>query len=112
MATDPYEGMAERYDLSFGLFGEQDPQMSEFFRQLFTNHGVHDVLDCARGTGRHLPLFQGLGCEVWASLGEFIASMTMLAYSPSEKDIVAVVGNLSIFDYIQVWKDLTDISRR
>jgi D-alanyl-D-alanine carboxypeptidase len=52
------------------------------------------------------------GEEVWASLGEFIGSMTMLAYSPSEKDIVAVIGNLSIFDYVQVWKDLTEISRK
>jgi hypothetical protein len=63
--SDPYERMAERYDLSFGPFGEQDPELGEFFRQLFTNHGVHDVLDYACGTGRHLPMFRGLGCEVW-----------------------------------------------
>ena len=31
---DPYEGFAERYDCSFGLFGENDQQVNEFFRQL------------------------------------------------------------------------------
>lgn len=65
--SDPYERMTERYDLSFGPFGEQDPELGEFFRQLFTNHGVHDVLDCACGTGRHLPMFRGLGCEAWGA---------------------------------------------
>lgn len=64
---DPYDGMADRYDLSFGPFGKQDAQMDEFFGQLFTSHSVHTVLDCACGTGRHLPMFRGLGCEVWGS---------------------------------------------
>ena len=64
---DPYKGFAERYDLSFGLFGGQDPQVVEFFRQLFTQNNVRRVLDCACGTGRYLPLFHSLGCEVFGS---------------------------------------------
>jgi ubiquinone/menaquinone biosynthesis C-methylase UbiE len=59
--------MAERYDLSFGPFGEQDPEMGEFFRKLFIRHSVYAILDCACGTGRHLPMFRGLGCEVWGA---------------------------------------------
>lgn len=64
---DPYEGFAGRYDLSFGLFGEHEPQVVEFFQQLFTRNNVCTVLDCACGTGRHLPLFRALGCEVIGS---------------------------------------------
>jgi len=64
---DPYEGFAERYDLSFDLFGEIDPQVTEFFHQLFEQNGVQTVLDCACGTGRHLPLFHSLGCKVLGS---------------------------------------------
>ena len=64
---DPYEGFAERYDLSFGSFGRQDLQVVEFFRQIFAENHVRTVLDCACGTGRHLPLFHSLGCEVIGS---------------------------------------------
>jgi ubiquinone/menaquinone biosynthesis C-methylase UbiE len=67
MINDAYEGFAERYDLSFGPFGEHDPQMVEFFRKLFARMNVQTVLDCACGTGRHLPLFHSLGCEVGGS---------------------------------------------
>jgi CubicO group peptidase (beta-lactamase class C family) len=49
--------------------------------------------------------------EVWASLGHFIGSTTMVAYSPSKHDIVAIIGNLSLYDYISVWENLTKVSR-
>jgi len=65
--SDVYKGFAERYDLSFGVFGEQDPQVIGFFRQLFAPNDVHTVLDCACGTGRHLPLFHSLGVQVFGS---------------------------------------------
>jgi glycine/sarcosine N-methyltransferase len=67
MTTDPYQDFAERYDLSFGQFGEGEPQGIEFFRNLFSRNGVRTVLDCACGTGRHLPLFHSLGREVVGS---------------------------------------------
>jgi glycine/sarcosine N-methyltransferase len=64
---DFYEGFADRYDLSPDRFDQHDPLMSRFFRELFEQHDVHSVLDCACGTGRHLLLFQDLGYEVWGS---------------------------------------------
>jgi ubiquinone/menaquinone biosynthesis C-methylase UbiE len=67
MNADPYKDFAERYDLSFGQFGDDDPQTVEFFRTLFKDSKVHSVLDCACGTGRHLPLFHSLGCVVFGS---------------------------------------------
>ena len=67
MNADTYKDFAERYDLSFGMFGEHDPQVVEFFRHLFAENYIHSVLDCACGTGRHLDLFHSLGCEVAAS---------------------------------------------
>jgi SAM-dependent methyltransferase len=67
MIPDSYAGFAERYDLSFGPFGEHEPQVVEFFRRLFAQNKVHTMLDCACGTGRHLPLFHSLGCEVFGS---------------------------------------------
>lgn len=65
MTPDLYEGFAERYDLFFGKFGEFDPVVVEFFSKLFAENQVHNVLDCACGTGHHLPLFHSLGCEVF-----------------------------------------------
>jgi D-alanyl-D-alanine carboxypeptidase len=64
-------------------------------------------------TGYGLGLFSldVAGEEVWASIGFFIGSTTMVAYSPGEKDIVAIIGNLSLYDFVGVWKDLTSISR-
>jgi len=67
MADDPYRGLAERYDLFFGRFGEHDPQVVQFFRKLFDLHGVHAVLDCACGTGQDLHLLHSLGVEVFGS---------------------------------------------
>lgn len=67
MPQDAYEGFAERYDLFYGPFGEFDPTTVAFYRRLFTDHDVHSVLDCACGTGRHLPLFHSLGCKTVGS---------------------------------------------
>ena len=33
------------------------------------------------------------------------------AYSPGEGDIVAIIGNLSLYDFVGVWENLTDVSR-
>jgi glycine/sarcosine N-methyltransferase len=75
MSTDPYERFAERYDLFFGAFDEHEPKKVDFFRELFSHHGVHSVLDCACGTGRDLHLFRQLGMDVFGS----DASAAMLA---------------------------------
>lgn len=67
MSQDVYEGFAERYDLFHAGFGKYDPLVVEFFHQLFEESQVQSVLDCACGTGRDLPLFHSLGCEVVGS---------------------------------------------
>jgi glycine/sarcosine N-methyltransferase len=67
MPHDLYAGFAQRYDLFFGEFGEHNPTVVEFFRQLFAQNQVHNVLDCACGTGHDLALFRSLGCEVTGS---------------------------------------------
>lgn len=67
VTQDAYAGIAERYDLFHGEFGQHDPEEAGFFRELFARHGVETVLDCACGTGRHLHLFHSLGCEVSGS---------------------------------------------
>jgi SAM-dependent methyltransferase len=61
MSEDQYSGFAERYDRFHGAFGDHDPTMVAFFRELFDRHGVRSVLDCACGTGRDLHLFHSLG---------------------------------------------------
>ncbi len=67
MTHDLYEGFAGRYDLSFERFNEHDPAVAGFFRRLFERNGVHTILDCACGTGRHLLLFHSLGYEALGS---------------------------------------------
>jgi len=67
MNADSYKDFTGRYDLPFGPFDEHEPQVVEFFCQLFAETDIHSVLDCACGTGRHLDLFYSLGCEVTGS---------------------------------------------
>lgn len=67
MPFDLYAGIAERYDRFHGEFGLHDPVITRFFRQLLAEYQVQSVLDCACGTGQHLPLFHSLGCEVVGS---------------------------------------------
>ena len=80
---DQYADFAGRYDLPYGPAGEPDAHMIEFFRRLFVERQVRRVLDCACGTGRHLRLFHGLGCEVYGS----DVSPSMLAQA--EKNLAA-----------------------
>lgn len=63
MTNDPYEGFADRYD----WMTRKDPEREDFFRQLFLNHRVSDVLDCACGTGMDLMMFHSFGCHVVGS---------------------------------------------
>jgi ubiquinone/menaquinone biosynthesis C-methylase UbiE len=67
VANDLYEGFAGRYDLAFDRFDEHASAVVDFFRRLFDRNGVHTILDCACGTGRHLLLFDSLGYEVCGS---------------------------------------------
>jgi glycine/sarcosine N-methyltransferase len=67
MVLDPYEGIADRYDLFHGEFGQHAPEVVSFFRQLFEENQLETVLDCACGTGNDLALFHSLGREVVGS---------------------------------------------
>jgi ubiquinone/menaquinone biosynthesis C-methylase UbiE len=42
-------------------FHEHEPEVVEFFRSLFADHGVKTVLDCACGAGHELIIFKQLG---------------------------------------------------
>jgi hypothetical protein len=46
MGDDNYRDFAERYDLFFDRFGERDPDVVKFFRNLFARNAVRSVLDC------------------------------------------------------------------
>lgn len=67
VTQDMYADIAARYDRFHGEFGQHDPAVAGFFRQIFAAHQVESVLDCACGTGHHLPLFHSLGCEIVGS---------------------------------------------
>lgn len=41
--------------------------MAEFFHKIFSQNNIHMVLDCACGTGRHIPLFHSIGCHIFGS---------------------------------------------
>jgi glycine/sarcosine N-methyltransferase len=67
MAKDVYHDFADRYDLFFDEFGRHRPVEVEFYRRLFAEHRVSNVLDCACGTGHDLVMFDALGVEVSGS---------------------------------------------
>jgi glycine/sarcosine N-methyltransferase len=63
MSSDAYENFADRYD----WMKLKNPAREEFFRRIFSEHGVTRVLDCSCGTGQDLIMFHSLGCEVAGS---------------------------------------------
>ena len=67
MTDDIYAGIADRYDLFSNRSSEHEVSKKAFFRQLFREHGVRRVLDCACGAGRDLMLLHSLGYEVVGS---------------------------------------------
>ena len=84
MIEDPYKDLAERYD----WMKLSNPARDEFFRQLFANHNVATVLDCACGTGRDIILFDSLGCDVHGSdLSESMLAQARKKLSEAHLDI-------------------------
>lgn len=67
MSEDMYKEIARKYDQFHGKYGEYDPAVRVFFVRLFADYQIKSVLDCACGTGHHLPLFHSLNCEVVGS---------------------------------------------
>ena len=64
--TDPYKKFAKHYDL-FGDIAGADRTEEAFYRDLFSQHDVGSVLDCACGTGKHCYLFAKMGYRVHGS---------------------------------------------
>ena len=79
-------------------FGEHDPPVVNFFRQLFARHRVQSVLDCACGTGRDLHLFHSLGCR---AVGSDI-STSMLARAKANLSEAGLRVPLHQADYRQL----------
>jgi ubiquinone/menaquinone biosynthesis C-methylase UbiE len=67
MTPDAYRDFAGRYDLFFEEFGRHRPAEMDFFRQLFADNDVGNVLDCACGTGHDLVMLASLGVRVTGS---------------------------------------------
>lgn len=67
MLKDRYAEFADRYDRFFDAFGKYGTDEAQFFRDLKDRFKLRTILDCACGTGRHLPLFVSLGLQVTAS---------------------------------------------
>ena len=63
MERDPYENFADRYN----WMAQKDLEREKFFGQIFKNHRISDVLDCACGTGLDLMMFHSFGCNVEGS---------------------------------------------
>lgn len=99
MTTDPYESFAERYDWMY----QKDPVREGFFRQLFEDYRVSDVLDCACGTGKDLIMFQFLGFNaVGSDLSD--AMLTQAGKNFAEVGIEVPVNKL---DFRELEKNYT-----
>jgi glycine/sarcosine N-methyltransferase len=61
--TDPFQHFAAHYDWGF----PEHTQEARFLGQLFSEHSVRTVLDCACGTGRDIVLLAKMGFQVWGS---------------------------------------------
>lgn len=95
MPEDLYEDFASRYDLFYERFDEVGHTVAAFFTTLVDRHQVRSVLDCACGTGRHLPLFHSLGLEVVGS----DVSAAMLAQAQINLGILSLEIPLHRLDY-------------
>ena len=67
MTQDAYRDFVDRYDLFFEEFGRHRPVEIEFFRRLFAENRVSNVLDCACGTGHDLVMLNSLGVRAAGS---------------------------------------------
>lgn len=79
---DEYESFAKNYDRGRNIT-DINTKEQQFYAQLFTQHGVRSVLDCACGTGRHCYLFSTMGYAVQGS--DISAAMLAQARTNLEK---------------------------
>ncbi|MFC2033909.1 class I SAM-dependent methyltransferase [Chloroflexota bacterium] len=101
--NDSYADFADKYDLFFAKFGEHNPALVDFFRKLFENNQVNDVLDCACGTGQDLHLIHSLGCNIFG----FDISESMLTQARKNLTQCDLTIPLSKVDYRELHKYYT-----
>lgn len=101
MVKDSYKGLAERYDMFHGRFGEHKSNYRVFFQKVFVENNVHTVLDCACGTGHDIHLFYSLGCDVTGS----DISASMLARARKNLKSLGVNIPLHKVDYRSLHKN-------
>lgn len=86
---DRYQTFAKDYD-EFGSIENYLGSEQEFFKELFAEHGVETVLDCACGTGQHLFMLSELGLKVTGS--DYSAAMIEVA----EKNLTNAGKDISL----------------
>ncbi len=101
--ADPYEKFAKTYDL-FGDIADIDQNEEAFYRQLFSQHTVATVLDCACGTGKHCYLFTKMGYKVQAS----DISEPMLSQARENLQRLGVDISLTRCDFRELEKNFDD----
>lgn len=105
MNNDPYKEFAETYDLFQAEFGKfDDATIEEFYKDLFKEHHVHRVLDCACGTGKYIPLLYRLGCKV---VGSDI-SEAMLAKAKQNLTSCGITAALTRADFRDLGKHFSE----
>ena len=100
---DIYEKFAYDYD-EFGSIDEYLGEEKSFFENLFKQHSVKTVLDCACGTGQHLLMLSELGLIVSGS--DYSESMLEVAKSNLAKQKKTVPLYQCDFRYLE--QKLTD----
>lgn len=84
---DPYESLALRYDRMRSM----NPERAAFLRDLFQEHGVRRLLDCACGTGQDLVLFSEMGLDCTGSdLSAAMLAQARVAVASAGPDIPLV----------------------
>lgn len=95
---DIYEEFAFDYD-EFGDIENYLGSEKAFFEELFAEHHVQTVLDCACGTGQHLYMMLQMGLQVVGS--DYSASMLKVAAENLEKHGKRIPLRQCDFRYLQ-----------
>lgn len=95
---DIYNEFAYDYD-EFGDIEDYLGSEKEFFQQLFNEHSVQTVLDCACGTGQHLYMLSQMGLQVSGS--DYSSSMLEVAFKNLEKHGKTVPLRQCDFRYLE-----------
>ncbi|HQB62790.1 MAG TPA: class I SAM-dependent methyltransferase [Sedimentibacter sp.] len=101
---DLYEKFAYDYD-EFGQIDEYLGDEKTFLNEIFTEHGVKNVLDCACGTGQHLYMLAQSGYNVWGS--DYSKSMLEVARKNLQKRDYDIPLHQCDFRFLEQKFDMT-----